>query len=147
MPAKFLEPICKEIATDPLGRNYSEMTDQQVADSLNAEITEHRLVHQDEIKAWATKYRVLKRLIDANKGDTPLYKECELLFTGSQELVDMSNPGAQAIVNDLVSEGIITQEEAAELSALAEEKTTRAKQLGVHRPITAEWVKACREAL
>ena len=141
--AKSFKLICNEIHNDPLGKNYADMTAQEIADSLNTVIQEIQLVHQDKIKNWATKYRVLKALDDAGHADSALYAECELMFTGSQELIDLDNPGAQGMVGDLLALGVVTQDAVNELVALKYKTTTRAKQLGYNQPVAVASVETC----
>lgn len=140
---KFLK-LCDEINNDPQKFGYANMTDDEVAESLNNSFTENVLVPSDKVIEWATKYRLLKRLEDAGMKDSIQYQECQLVFTGNLQMVDITNPGAQAMIQDLIKSNILTQDEANELLAMGQRETTRAKQLGYNRSIVPAWVKACR---
>lgn len=142
--AKRFLKLCNEINNDPFGKGYANMSDQEVADSLNEPFVENVLVPADKVIEWATKYRLLKRLEDAGMKDSVQYKEAELVFTGNLQMVDVTNPGAQAMINDLIKAGVLSQEEAGELLAMGQRETTRAKQLGYNRPIVPAWVANCR---
>ncbi len=142
--AKFLQPICEEIKNDPLGIGYADMTDQEVADSLNKTVVRLRPVPMGKVQEWATKMRLPKRFADKNLTGSSLERELELLVQGKQTEAHFDSPGAQGIFQDLIENNIVTQEEINELVALGQYETTRAKELGVDRVVVPGWVSACR---
>lgn len=143
--ARFLQPLKDEITNDPLGRGYGDMTDQDVADDLNTAYREkHRRVPMSEIHDWASGIRIFKRFADAGMVDGDLFRELTYLIQGKQEDVNFQASAASNLVSDLVSNGILTQEESQSLQGLGTYYITRANELG-YGAIPTSWITACRE--
>ena len=144
--AKFLELIKSEIDNDPEAVGYATMTDQEVADSLNGkDITKNILMPLSEVHDWASSKRLFKRFADAAKLDTDLYKEVQFLLQGKQETANFNATAASDLLDDLITEGLITAEEKSELVAKSEKQISRAEKIGFAKTVTAEWVARCRE--
>ena len=144
--ARFLIPLKNEILNDPEDYGYSAMTDQEVADILNDKnIVKYILFPISEVHDWASAKRLFKKFADAGKLDTDLYKEMEFLFRGKQEAVNFSAQAANEMLDDLITEGIITLDDKNELIEKGKQYLSRAEEIGFAKTVTAEWVARCRE--
>jgi hypothetical protein len=138
-----------ELTTDPLGIGYSGMTDQQAADSLNAETrTELLPVEAGELTEWAMQAGRLARLRDAQTGQTDevrsLAMGAEMILFRDNGNVDPGNPNHVALINALVSAGVLT---AADKTALVDQAThniSRAFEIGLHDAVSLADVRDSR---
>ena len=135
--------VAAHIRNDPDGVGYAGMTDAEVHSSLTAPIQTPRRVPMSELHDWATARRIVKRFHDADMVGTALWDELNAMLTGKQEDANMQSDAGVGLVSDMVSAGIVSQSEAAELAALGYETTTMAARLGCP-DLTEEMVGTCR---
>lgn len=141
--------LTAELTDDPLGRGYSAMSDQEVADSLNTadrptrslvpiwQIEKHavengyRLAIESSADQWTATpeegHEQANQVCAAAKLAVR-YLECPRF-----ENLDMDLASTQAMVAGLVAGGVITQDAADAIDAMADGLTTRAAELGLPR--------------
>lgn len=125
----------EELDTDPLGRGYSSLSDQDAAASLNAPnraaIRETFVSHRtllarldpavaagilDALEAAAASIPTVKWVMFSIKGETG---------------IDLGHDNTRAQVDALVAGSVLSTEEGAALKALAERTVSRAAELGL----------------
>ena len=140
-----------ELTGDPLGRNYSEMSAQQAADSLNAvDVATRKLV-----PLWAVKKSAIESgcwlaiKAAALSHATPQVQGAAMIavdYIDDQRFqnLDMDLESTQGMIAALVVGGVITQAQADALDELADESVSRASQLGLPRvgPHHIEYARA-----
>ena len=139
----------REIVTDPLGRGYASMTDQQIADSLN---TADRTTIVPTVVGALGIMRLVGPAIGAgilDKIEAAANSDSRLkwfLRELSAQGVDLGHPVTRATIDELVVTGVLTQTEADSLKRAAERTVSRAKELelGVY-PVSAQMVQTARE--
>jgi len=139
----------REIETDPLGRGYAGMTDQQIADSLN--VANRTVVVPTVVGALGIMRLVgpmmgagiLDKLEASAASDSRLkWFLRELTVNG----IDLGNLITRAAIDELVVAGVLTQTEAYRLKSAAERAVTRAEELGLGvYPVSAQMVQTARE--
>ena len=147
--AQYLYPLRDELQSDPLGRGYADMTDQEAADDLLTEyIEKYRRVPMSELHDWASAKRIYKKFVDNGLEDGSLHKELKTLIQGKQEDVNLQSTdvGVSGLISDMVSAGVITQDETQELQSKGTYYISRAKELG-YSTISTAWVTRCREEI
>lgn len=142
-----------EIVSDPLGRGYAGMTDQQVADSLNAmnrpgAVPMSALINEF---LYADKFALLeeKAVVGATETER-LAARRMLIWIREKESVDLTIANEQssinAALNALVSVAFITQGQKDALIAKVTNPKTRWEELGYFQPMTAAFVAELRAA-
>jgi len=134
--SKDLEKLKDEIANDPLGRGYSGMSDQAVADDLN---TAYRT---REVSSFSGDF-MFSRTDPVEFSDLTEHKQILWLSFCSRTSVDPWAENNEEFVKWLF--GNIAQT----VMNLGEDRTeniTRARELG-YNEITPEWVARCRGAI
>ena len=134
-----------ELGSDPLGRGYAGMTDEQVAASLNAKdrkvvqqtmVTAKELMARMEPNAAAS---ILQKLESASATNN-VVKWIMSFLTGAGEGIDVGHANTRAQIEALVAAGVLTATEGASLKALAERTVSRAEELGL--PEIKPWMVA-----
>lgn len=131
-------PLLKdELDNDPDAVGYAAMSDQQVADSLNASIAgPTRYVAIKDIQSYVDSHG-LRDGIEQAVGSDAAARATSRLFAARYETVDVTLPAIQAVLNGLVASNLITQADADAVTAMGATTTTRAVQVwGI--PVTTE---------
>ncbi len=136
-----------ELKSDPLGRGYATMTDEQVASDLNT-VYRTRIVPiaSTELLAWsgggaddatgtASRYERIEDAATNHASPTVrgVAKAALRLIERDNTLLDLNLPDRQAMLDALVSGGVITTAEKDDLYAIATESVSRAAELGLGR--------------
>lgn len=119
---------------------HPDWTDQQVADSLNAEtvtvthsrfVTFRTLLSELPVEQAMSVIGKIKAAAEAN----PVLAEIlpSLKDTAEGCGIDMANANARAFVDGLVTAEVLTAEEAAAVKGMAETAISRAEELGLGR--------------
>lgn len=131
--------LAEELAKD----EYKALSDQEAADALNAKVIPVvRNIPTVEVATWAAENGLMAALWAAERSpDTPaaLYGAIKTLLTVLERLDEWrildenSNPtqAATQMMGGLMQAGIMTQEQADELLAMATTTISRAQQLGM----------------
>jgi len=145
--------LTEELSTDPLERGYAEMTDVEVATSLNtADVTVRQLVPLWRVKKTAIEEGCwLPIQAAAASHETPAVQGAAMIaidYINDQrfENLDMDLPSTQQMLGALVAGGVISAEQSATLDALADSTTSRASQLGIGR-VGAGHVESARSRI
>lgn len=123
-----------ELTTDPLGRGYSGMTDQEVADSLNAE---NRNRDREIIETW--------EILEATSPSewaalSAAEKQRYQTLTGVGR-INVKAPNIRSALGAMFGAGTDTR---TALVALQTESISRAQELGHRRPIDPAQVAQAR---
>lgn len=134
-----------KLKTELANAQYDSMTNQEVADALNAaiEIQQEYMLTDIRLAAIIGTVKAVT-IIEAFKtqGDAvSLWIVEKLAGTG----LDIGNVEAPAFINPLVTAGVIEQADADAVLALGKTTTTRAKQIGINRNIVAAWITEARK--
>ena len=141
------QALKQEIMLDPLGIGYATMTDQEVADSINAPtrtVVESKTVGALGIMREvgpASGAAILDKLEAASAQDSRLKWFLRELTTNG---VDVGHPATRQTVDDLVLVGVLTASEGGMLKAIAETQASRASELGFNEPVSAQMVNIAR---
>lgn len=123
---------------------YSGMTDQQVADTLNAPKEVSQLYMLTDVRLAATigtaKTVACIEALKAQGDAVSLWIVDKLATTG----LDISNVEAPALVQPLIDGGVITQAEADQVLALGKTTTTQARQIGINDTVMAYHIEEAR---
>ena len=138
----------QEITTDPLGRGYAGMTDQQIADSLNTADrpaivpTVAGALGIMRLVGPALGAAILDKIEAAAGSDSRLQWFLRELTTNG---IDLGHPVTRATIDELVVAGVLTQTEADAMKRSAERTVTRAEELelGVY-PVSARMVATAK---
>lgn len=130
--------LTAELADDPLGRGYSAMTDQEVADSLNAA---NRTQVVSTFATWRTLLAqvgpevtaTIKAKVDAAAAANPaIALAADMLKTYSDGGgLDLGHAYTRAVIDSLVAAEVLTADEATALKGIAETQVSRAAELGI----------------
>lgn len=120
-----------EIETDPLGRGYAGMTNEQIAADLNTTYrTRLKPLGMSDLLLWAGQHDILLKL-DNNKdtqGIAGVVRVAQaILSTGIA--VDLNHAGTTSLLDALVGAGVFTVDDKTALVALATEHLSRADEL------------------
>lgn len=117
-------------ATELAKPEYAGLTDQQAADAVNAKtVTVRQLVETWRVKQYAIENSIWGKVkVALRKSDTPdeVYELCVQLVdwvddsAGKIQSVDVDLPSVQMMLGGLVQIGLATQEQVAEIIALAD---------------------------
>lgn len=144
------------LATEIAKPEYSGLSDQAVADALNAAtITMVRNVPTIEIATWAAENGVMAGLFALERAaetPAPLYGVIKTLLTILERLDEwriLSDGGsptsaAAAMMAGLIQAGVMSEAQAGELTAMAQAQTSIAAQIGLGR-VEAGHVQMVRE--
>lgn len=135
-----LEALATELTNDPLARGYATMTPVQAAASL---MTANRNVRR-LVPTWQIKKAVIEMgqwgliVIASQSSSTAATKALAISVlayvddpSGKIEAVDMDLASTQGMMTGLVGAGLLSQQQANELSALASKTISRAEELGL----------------
>jgi hypothetical protein len=145
-----LQPLLAELAADPEGRGYVLMTVEQVVADLNNPryvTLSERMISERTLFAVLGAERATA-VLDALEvmPDRVMQRICRMLTDVSAGGVDISLAEARGMIDQFAAGGLLTAAEAAAIKALAENKTSRAQQIG-YNEITAAMVERCREVM
>jgi len=135
----------EEILNDPLGRGYADMTDAEIADSLNTKDRDRIVpLSSAALLAWsgggadddnniASRYERIETAATEHASGA-VRGACKaairLIDRDSTEL-DLSLPDRAAMVDALVAGGVLTADEKDGLYAMATQQISRAEELGL----------------
>jgi len=131
-------PLQNEITTDPLERGYADMSDAEVAASLNAEditTTYERFVTYRTLMAeiGATEAATIRaKIMGAMEAQPPLALAHDMLScyeTGGG--IDFGHDGTRAFLDQMEAAELFTAEEVAACKSLGERLISRAFELGL----------------
>ena len=145
-----LQLLLAELTADPDGRGYAAMTTEQVAADLNDPryvLLTERMISERTLFAVLGAERATA-VLDAleDMPDRVMQRICRMLTDVSAGGVDISLAEARGMIDQFAAGGLLTDAESAAIKALAENKTSRAQQIG-YSEITAAMVERCREVM
>ena len=132
-----LEKLKDEIASDPLTRGYAGMTDQQVADSINAaNRTLKEATTSGQLLTWAgsaSRYMKLKNASEDAAKDDSVRSICHvlLLLMGRDESNDFTIADRIAMLDVLVTDGVLANADRTALESFAQKSISRAQEIGL----------------
>lgn len=143
-----LKKLADELTTDPEERGYSTMTAAQAAADLN----EQRYLVLKE--AWLNE-RTLFAIFGAPRAaeimdgllavpDSMIQRVYSMLMDRGSGGIDVGHAQSRGMIGSFVSSGLITQAEADQILALAEDYQSRAQQIGYSNEIPATWIETIR---
>ena len=137
-----------EIENDPLGRNYSAMSDEQVALSLNSK-DRSKTVHisSAELLAWSAgdgRLASIKSAIDGGVDNTAksLAEAAYMMISRDGTYLDLSLPDRAAMLDGLVAYGILSADDKADLVSKSTVSCSRAEELSLGRVRTGDVIHA-----
>jgi len=130
-----------ELADDPLGRGYVDMTDAEAATDINdVRISVRELVgvpglnrHLLETGLWE-KINKTAEQTDGSGNPSDAARAADMVLAVSvapPASVDLDSDGVSGALNTLESADAITTDERSEIDALADDTISRAQQLGL----------------
>lgn len=145
-----LYALKQEIEADPEARGYDIMTAEQIV----ADLMEPRYVSLSErMISERTLFAVLgatraTALLDALEAmpDRTMQRICRMLGDVQAGGVDVSLAESRGMIDQFVVGGLLTADEAVIINALAEQRTSRAQQIG-YNEITAQMVERVLEVM
>jgi len=130
-----IEAIAQEITDDPLGRDYASMTDQQVADDLNAE---QRTVYVDVSVSTLAGTVEMEGIYEKLQGASTDEAAKLLRIASNQSPITAlvyGNPTRRTqidgMLDQLVSDDVITSDDAGKLRQLGNKQISRSQELGL----------------
>jgi hypothetical protein len=136
----MIDKLKTELATG----EYDTLTDQQVADALNAEIEVAKEYMLTDVRLAAAVGTITAvTVIEAFKAQSDPVSSWiveKLMSTG----LDIGNVEAPAFVLPLVGASVVTQAQADKILALGKLPTSRARQIGINQPVQAIFVTEAR---
>lgn len=130
--------LVAELTADPLGRGYGDMTDDEVAASLNA--ADRTLV----VTTFATWRKLLADLgptaTPTIKGKIEAAAESNAAVAMTLDMLaeygeggglDLGHANTRAVIDQLATVEVLTADEAAAIKGVAEETISRAAELGL----------------
>lgn len=139
----FYETLINELSTDPLGRGYASMTDEQVAASLNEKnrrVPTQRFISMRAIAAVLDdeEYAKVKAAIQVlasqsvRVADMLAFLNMPCDDTGTTGGIDFGNEAVRQMIQHLAQvDSTIGQETIDKLLSLGERITSRAEELGL----------------
>lgn len=127
-----------EITADPLGVGYAAMSAEEAVAALNAKTRARPVsITSGELLAWSGQAGRFQRLDDA--ADNPalpgelrsVCKTARAMILRDGTTLDLTRPDRAAMLGALVASGVLTGDDAASLTALGQEKCSRAEELGL----------------
>lgn len=145
-----LQPLLAELQADPLRRGYADMPIEQIV----ADLTEPRYVSLAErmisertlfAVLGATRATALLDALDAMP-DRTMQRICRMLGDVTAGGVDVSLAESRGMIDQFAAAGLLTADEAATIKALAEQRTSRAQQIG-YSEVTVQMVERVLEVM
>ena len=127
----------EELDSDPLGRGYSSMTNDEAAASLNSvDRTRSEIITSAELLAWSAssgRLDKLKHAWDSGADETArsLAGAAYLMVTRDGTYLDLALPDRIQLLDGLVAYGILTSGDKDELVAKATVPCSRAEEIGI----------------
>lgn len=145
-----LYSLKKELEADPEARGYDFMTAEQIV----ADLMEPRYVSLSErMISERTLFAVLgatraTALLDALEAmpDRTMQRICRMLGDVQSGGVDVSLAESRGMIDQFAAAGLLTADEAATIKALAEQRTSRAQQIG-YSEVTVQMVERVLEVM
>ena len=137
-----------EIDSDPLGRNYSAMSDKQVAESLNNDDrTKVVQISSAELLAWAAsdgRLASIKAAIDGGVDNTAksLAEAAYMMISRDGTYLDLTLPDRVAMLDGLVAYGILSADDKSDLVSKSTVSCSRAEELSLGRVRTGDVTQA-----
>lgn len=140
-----LQALKTELDTDPEGRGYVDMTDEQAADDLMEKryIGEKRATYLTiAAELGDATARSLIDALDSAEASDKLVREA-LHRIRQSDGVNLGDPVTRGLLDQFVTNDLLTSEEAAAIKGLAENLLNRAEQLGIGtvRPGTVQMAR------
>jgi len=137
-----------EIDSDPLGRNYSAMSDKQVAESLNNDDrTKVVQISSAELLAWSAsngRLASIKAAIDGGVDNTAksLAEAAYMMISRDGTYLDLTLPDRVAMLDGLVAYGILSADDKSDLVSKSTVSCSRAEELSLGRVRTGDVTQA-----
>jgi hypothetical protein len=137
-----IDELRNEISTDPLGRGYSDMQDSEVADSLNEPSRNGmREVPSSDVRMYVLLHGLWPAFqAAATTSPDPTIRATAITIlqtigAGSFDTIRMNRAdvytGVSQMLQTMVSAGVMTEQNRAEMLALGETMVSRAQELGL----------------
>lgn len=132
-----MNTLADEITNDPLSRGYAGMTDEQVAESLNAaNISINATVTKAKLLQWAgANQRIVKLKGGLASPNDDVENICEaalrLLSAADVTTFDTGDSANTAFLDALVAARVLEDADKTSLLELGEKTISRAEQLGI----------------
>ena len=140
MPAQNFYVILKaELSTDPLSRGYAGLSDEAAAEDLHEEYRENLTpVPMAGIVRWCARHDALDKLDTAAASGVAALRSVAraaqaMIASPHIESFNVHDAELAAMFDALVSGGVFTAAERADLVALGTSPTSRAAELGLGR--------------
>jgi len=137
-----------EVDNDPLGRNYSAMSDEQVAQSLNNEDRSKTVrISSAELLAWSAsdgRLASIKAAIDGGVDNTAksLAEAAYMMISRDGTSLDLSLADRVAMLDGLVAYGILSADDKSDLVSKSTVSCCRAEELSLGRVRTGDVIQA-----
>lgn len=137
-----------EIESDPLGRNYSLMSDEQVALSLNnKDRTRPSNISSAELLAWSASDGRLASIRSAIEGGVDntaksLAEAAYMMISRDGTYLDLTLPDRVAMLDGLVAYGILSSSDRSDLVSKSTVSCSRAEELSLGRVRTGDVIQA-----
>jgi len=137
-----------EIDSDPLGRNYSAMSDEQVAQSLNNEDRSKTVpISSAELLAWSAgngRLAAIKAAIDGGVDKTAksLAEAAYMMISRDGSSLDLSLADRVAMLDGLVAYGILSADDKSDLVSKSTVSCSRAEELSLGRVRAGDVIQA-----
>lgn len=148
-----LSKLREEIRDDPLQRDYSAKTNKEVAVSLMTEdrpyVYSRRVTWRDALADLGPTVgaSIKNKLTDSASPGSVLSLSLSMLGEyGDGGGLDVGHENTRAIIDSLVTDGILTSDEGTSLKGMAEGTRSRAAELGLGKVRTGD-VKRARRGL
>lgn len=133
-PIVDLDALRAELTDDPLGVGYAALTDAEAAATLNAK-TRPGVTPRQELLALIGImgiYGPVKRRATMAETDVETDLMNNVLYVVDADIptIDLTRPELQAMLGGLVAFGVLTEAQAGEIAALAQNRRSRAEELG-----------------
>lgn len=143
-----IERLRAELASDPLGRGYAQMSAAAAAARMNLAdrvTVEERFVNERTIVSSyanpADGEAVLQALEAAAQANAIVARAMKWM-SPDQQGIDVGHAGTRAVLDALVGAGVLTAAQATHLKGLAERTVGRAEELGLGVVYEGHVVKA-----
>jgi len=143
-----IQTIKIELDGDPLTRGYAGMTDEEVSMDVNTVYrTRKEPISSAELLAWSASDARLQKIKNASESgadDTikSIALAAYLMITRGDTTLDLNLADRMALLNALVSYGVLTADDKTALESLAVVAISRGEELGIGSVRTGDVIQA-----
>ena len=128
---------------------YNGKTDAEVLTMLNASVTKTKKVSIEDIETYLFENGLFDAILQTGKAqnenaETIAAKAVTQIFTSKKTTIDVNHAVFQAGLTALVNASKITQPQADAITALGDDTTTIAKQIGTRLPVRLGYITTAR---